>query len=156
MQGLVEKDAAFILGYRSVVFCYSEFKRMHMANFGLLADLCVHGLITGTRLLDEMEQWLLTDSVRLPPPSTWLLCCRALATWRNGWLIHTRGSSRSLDSFVQDCKVSPHSRLSILSLSVSSDEKQRELRTAVLLSALQQLREELGPVVCCFQEVRLF
>ncbi|CAE7574477.1 unnamed protein product [Symbiodinium necroappetens] len=153
MQGLVEKDAAFILGYRSVVFCYSEFKRMHMANFGLLADLCVHGLITGTRLLDEMEQWLLTDSVRLPPPSTWAFVLQSLGNMAQRLADSHPRVSRSLDSFVQDCKVSPHSRLSILSLNVSSDEKQRELRTAVLLSALQQLREQLGPVVCCFQEV---
>ena len=149
MQGLVEKDAAFIFGRRSVVFCYSEFKRMHMANFGLLADLCVHGLITGKRLLD-----LLTDSVRLPPPSTWAFVLQNLGNMAQRLADSHPRVSRSLDSFVQDCKVSPHSRLSILSLNVSSDEKQRELRTAVLLSALQQLREQLGPVVCCFQEVR--
>ena len=82
MHGLVERDAAFIFGKRSLVFSYPEFKRMHMANFGLLADLCVHGLITGTLLLDEMERWLLADSVRLPPPSTWAFVLQK--PWRHG------------------------------------------------------------------------
>jgi len=149
MRGLVERDAAFIFSKRSLVFSYPEFKRMHMANFGLLADLCVHGLITGTLLLDEMERWLLADSVRLPPPSTWAFVLQNLGDMAQRLADSHPRVSRSLDSFVQDCKVSSHSRLSILSLNVCSDAKQRELRTAALLSALQQL----GPVVCCLQEV---
>ncbi|CAE7600130.1 unnamed protein product, partial [Symbiodinium sp. CCMP2456] len=149
MHGLVEKDAAFVFGYRSLVFSYPEFRRMHMANFGLLADLCVHGLMPGTLLIDEMERWLLADSVRLPPPSTWAFVLQNLGDMAQRLADSRPKVSRTLDSFVQDCKVSPHSRLSILSLNVSSDEMQRELRTALLLPALQQL----GPVVCCFQEV---
>ena len=148
MRGLVDQDAAFILGFGSRVFAHSEFMRMHLANVRLLGDLFMHEIIPEKDVRYLVLQ-LEAERLTLPSPSTWAFVLQNLRSMAQGLTEAKPRLSRWLGSIVRGYKVSSQERLRILTLNVWFDEEQRELRTAILLSALQQL----GPAIFCFQEV---
>ena len=150
IRGLVDEGAAFMLGYKSRVFSYPEFLRMHVANFDLLGDLCLHGIISDRYVDDKLDSTLFERRGNiLPEPSTFAFVMRCFHRLAQK-LAHARPHlSRRLEEGMQDYKVPSQAKITILTLNVWREKEQQKLRTAILLSALGKL----GATICCFQEV---
>ncbi|CAE7553370.1 UBC7 [Symbiodinium sp. CCMP2456] len=149
--GLVEEARAKVLGVRSRVFAYSEFMRVHLANAHLLGSLCMHDIISAGTVYAVLGRLGNPDSLILPFRSTWAFVLQILRNTARQLSEAKPKLSRRLDAIVHRYPaVSSQEQLRILTLNLWFDEKQRELRTAALLCALQQL----GPAICCFQVTR--
>ncbi|CAE7542451.1 C11orf68 [Symbiodinium sp. CCMP2592] len=150
IRGLVGLNGCHgIWGYESRVFAYSEFKRMHLANAHLLGSLCMHGIIPAETVYAGLRR-LDTESLRLPFRSTWAFVLQILRNTSRQLSEAQPMLSRRLETIVNSHPtVSSQDQLRVLTFNVWFDKTERELRTAALLCALQQL----GPAICCFQEV---
>ena len=142
--GLVQATDARVFGFSSHCYSYSEFVRMHSANVAFLGELCQHGVVGCAKLKPLLLRLLREDEDRviLPAHSTWAFVQQNLQR-----LAQTLAEKcPELGGLVRTRRISA---LSILTLNVWFEEHQRDLRTAILLSALRTL----GPAVLCFQEV---
>ena len=144
ISGLVKPKSAVFFGMKSKVFDKQEFLRLHTANFDFLADLCLHGVADPGHAASFVRR-LLSEATNaiLPRHATWAFLLQNLDKLLEklpqhfGILLPFRSPEISAK------------QLRILSLNVWFEQRDRELRTAILLSTLRKL----GPAICCLQEV---
>ena len=131
---------------QNILFKQQELLRMYEANVGFLHDLVRRDLIPLRLVVGSLKAELRGNRTRiLPPGVTWAFLQQKLRELASSLV----EDAPELEALSTSQPVIAHSPLSILSLNLSFDSPDRSLRTAALLSAIQQM----GPVICCFQEV---